>query len=43
MMFVLNTYVRCNRVSRRLFAVAVPNVGVVRTDIWTVRIDPNTP
>ena len=43
MMFVLNIYVRCNKVLRRLFDVSVPHSGVVRTDIWTVRIDPLTP
>lgn len=42
-MFVLNIYVRCNKFLRRLFEVFVPHFGVVRTDIWTVRIDPLTP
>ena len=43
MMFVLNIYVRCNKFLQRLFAVSVPHFGDVRTDIWTVRIDPLTP
>jgi len=42
-MFALNIYVRYNKVLQRLFAVSVPHFGVVRTDIWTVRIDPVAP
>ena len=42
-MFVLNIYVRCIKVFKSLFVVSVPHFGVVRTDIWTVRIDPLTP
>jgi len=42
-MFVLNSYVRSSKVLRRMFALFVPYYEIIRTDIWTVRIDLLTP